>query len=59
MEQYLTSRSIDELGRVVLPIEVRKSLNLSALDSVEIWIDDSKEQIILRKSYNSPELKNA
>ena len=31
-------RKIDELGRVVLPIEMRKTLNLQIRDEVEIQI---------------------
>ena len=40
-------RKIDELGRFVLPIEIRKSLNLNCKDAVEIFVDDDK--IILKK----------
>ena len=40
-------RKIDELGRFVLPIEIRKSLNLNCKDAVEIFVDDDK--VILKK----------
>ena len=41
-------RRIDELGRIVLPIELRKSMSLDQKgDSVEIFIDEDK--IILKK----------
>lgn len=40
-------RKIDELGRFVLPIEIRKSLNLNCRDAVEIFVDNDK--IILKK----------
>lgn len=40
-------RRLDELGRVVLPIELRRSFNLSEHDRVEITTEDDK--IILRK----------
>jgi len=40
-------RKVDELGRVVLPIELRKSLNIEFRDSVEIIADANS--IILRK----------
>ena len=33
-------RKIDELGRVVLPIEMRKTLNLQIRDEVEIQMQD-------------------
>ena len=40
-------RRIDELGRVVLPIEIRKTLSLTNRDTVEIYVED--EKIILKK----------
>lgn len=40
-------RKIDELGRVVLPMELRRTLNIGDKDSLEIFIED--ESIILRK----------
>ena len=40
-------RRIDELGRVVLPIELRRTLNLEVRDPVEIFIEG--DTIVLRK----------
>ena len=40
-------RRVDELGRVVLPIELRRTLSISDKDSLEIYVDE--EKIILRK----------
>ena len=40
-------RRIDELGRIVLPIEIRRSLDINVKDPVEIFIDN--ESIILQK----------
>ena len=40
-------RKIDELGRIVLPIEIRNTLDIKAKDSIEIFVDDDK--IILKK----------
>ncbi len=40
-------RRIDELGRVVLPIELRRTLNIDIKDSLEIYVDNSS--IILKK----------
>ena len=40
-------RRLDELGRIVLPIELRRTLNLAEKDTVEISVDG--EDIILRK----------
>ena len=33
-------RRIDELGRIVLPIEIRRSLDINVKDPVEIFTDD-------------------
>jgi len=40
-------RHIDNLGRIVLPIDVRRRLDLDTDDSVEIFTE--KDRIILRK----------
>ena len=40
-------RKVDELGRVVLPIELRRSFNINEKDALEIFVDD--EKIILKK----------
>ncbi len=40
-------RKVDELGRIVLPIELRRTLDIDIKDSLEIYVDDSK--IILKK----------
>ena len=40
-------RKIDELGRIVLPIELRRTLNVAEKDPIEIYVDD--DTIILKK----------
>jgi len=40
-------RKVDELGRVVVPIELRNKLNINVKDEVEIYVDGSS--IILKK----------
>ena len=40
-------RPIDELGRIVLPMELRRSLDLKPKDGVEIFVD--RDRIILKK----------
>lgn len=40
-------RKVDELGRVVIPIELRRNLNIEIKDPLEIFVDE--EQIILKK----------
>ena len=44
-------RKVDELGRVVLPIEMRRTLDISEKDALEIYVDG--ENIILRKYHES------
>jgi AbrB family transcriptional regulator, transcriptional pleiotropic regulator of transition state genes len=40
-------RKVDELGRVVIPIELRRTLDIAEKDALEIYVDG--EQIILKK----------
>ena len=40
-------RRVDELGRIVLPIELRRTLNIAEKDSLEIYVDGSS--IMLKK----------
>ncbi|RAS91793.1 AbrB family transcriptional regulator [Priestia endophytica] len=40
-------RKIDELGRIVLPKELRRTLNLEQKEPIEIFVEG--ENIILRK----------
>ncbi|SCX79526.1 AbrB/MazE/SpoVT family DNA-binding domain-containing protein [Alkaliphilus peptidifermentans] len=40
-------RKVDELGRVVLPIELRRTLHIAEKDALEIYVDG--EIIILKK----------
>ena len=40
-------RRVDELGRIVLPIETRKRLGLEAKDPVEIFVE--KDRVVLKK----------
>ncbi|WP_428910315.1 AbrB/MazE/SpoVT family DNA-binding domain-containing protein [Niallia sp. Krafla_26] len=44
-------RKVDELGRVVIPIELRRNLGIAEKDSLEIYVDD--DRIILKKHKTS------
>lgn len=44
-------RNIDELGRIVVPKEMRTKMNISSSDPIEIYVEDDK--IILKKYENS------
>lgn len=40
-------RKVDDLGRIVLPIELRRTLDIAERDELEIYMEN--DQIILRK----------
>ena len=40
-------RKVDELGRVVIPIELRNQFNISEKDPIEIYVDGSS--IVLKR----------
>ena len=40
-------RRVDELGRIVLPIELRRTLDIAERDSMEIYVSD--DSIVLKK----------
>lgn len=42
-------RKVDELGRIVIPIELRRNLGIEVRDPLEIYVD---EDTILLKRYN-------
>lgn len=42
-------RKVDELGRIVLPSELRKTLNINVKDTLEIYT--SGDSIILKKYF--------
>lgn len=40
-------RKVDELGRIVLPIELRRNLDIAERDELEIYVEG--DNVILRK----------
>ncbi len=44
-------RKVDELGRIVLPIEMRRTLGINVKDPVELYTE--ADSIILRKLENA------
>ena len=40
-------RKVDELGRIVLPIELRRTLDIAEKDAIEIYVDG--DAIMLKK----------
>ncbi len=49
MFQRIFERKVDHLGRVVLPVDYRKRLNIQENDLLEFFIDEEEQTIILRK----------
>ena len=41
-------RRVDELGRVVIPIEIRNQFNIAEKDPIEFYVDDNNS-IVLKK----------
>ena len=50
MFNFKIIRKIDSLGRIVIPMDIRKALNLSNGDDIEINI--TGESILIKKSEN-------
>lgn len=46
--KVISTRKIDELGRVVLPIELRTSLDIQSGDELDIFNDENRN-IVLHK----------
>ena len=42
-------RKVDELGRIVVPIELRRTLDIAVKDTLEIFVEG--DQIVLKKSH--------
>lgn len=40
-------RKVDELGRIVLPIEIRRTLDIAERDEIEIYMEN--DRIVLQK----------
>ncbi|MEI5919488.1 AbrB/MazE/SpoVT family DNA-binding domain-containing protein [Bacillus cereus] len=47
MKSTGVTRKIDELGRIVIPMELRRTLGIKEKDPMEIFVED--ENIILKK----------
>ncbi|MFW5976758.1 MAG: AbrB/MazE/SpoVT family DNA-binding domain-containing protein [Bacillota bacterium] len=47
MKSVGITRKVDQLGRVVLPKELRKTMGINKKDSMEIFVDEDK--IIFKK----------
>ncbi len=50
-------RRIDELGRIVIPKEIRKNLKITEGENIEIYIDE-EDKIVLKKYSNLKNIKD-
>lgn len=46
-------RKVDELGRVVLPVELRRNMDINEKDSLEIFVD---QHLIILKKYQPADI---
>lgn len=51
MKETGISRALDSLGRVVIPVELRRQFDISENEKIEFFIEDDK--IIMKKVINS------
>lgn len=51
MKKSCFIRKIDELGRIVLPIEIRQNLDIKEKDSLEIFVKD--DGVFIKKNMPS------
>lgn len=47
-------RKLDELGRITLPIELRRNLDVNERDPLEIFVDEDTDPIL--KKYNPADI---
>ena len=46
------TRKIDELGRIVLPIELRRGLDIGEKDALEIYVENDSNYIFQLNQHN-------
>jgi AbrB family looped-hinge helix DNA binding protein len=52
-------RRMDDLGRVVIPKEIRRMIKLKEGDAFEIYVDPQREEIIFKRYQFEPILDKA
>ncbi|MFK4011626.1 AbrB/MazE/SpoVT family DNA-binding domain-containing protein [Bacillus cereus] len=53
MKSTGVTRRVDELGRIVLPKELRRTLGIVEKDPIEIFVEDEKIVLQKYKSYDA------
>lgn len=49
MSEKSTVRLIDELGRIILPAEVREAMDWGYKMPVEIWANETNNEIVIKR----------
>lgn len=52
MQRKLCTRKIDELGRIVLPLEARNILNIKEKQSLDVFVDE--DAILIKPNNDIP-----
>ena len=52
-------RRIDDLGRIVIPKEIRKTMKIHEGDPLEIYVEGNEEQVVLKKYTPMASIKDA
>ena len=45
-------RGIDDLGRIMIPLDIRKKFNIQAGDKFDIFLGEDKEIILQKENYS-------
>lgn len=53
MKKLCTTRRLDELGRIVLPAEIRTALEWGAATNIDIYLDEDSAEVCLKTHQNS------
>ena len=46
MREYLSTRRTDELGRIVIPKEIRRKLDIKPGDNMEVYLEDNEIRLV-------------
>jgi AbrB family looped-hinge helix DNA binding protein len=57
MQETGIVRRVDDLGRVVIPKEIRRVLGIKEADPLEIFVDSVNKQIVLKHYNHQPDYR--
>lgn len=57
MKKTGVTRKLDELGRIVIPKEIRKNMHLKTGEMLEIFINNSEELVLKRQLHENSDYK--